>query len=177
MNRLSGQQYNRPVPECTRPRPPRCSRSRRRNALDEHSPTTFSASHPAALGNRGCRRPRLRPFGGMTGHRTDIGSRLTLHFGPGTSKCGGVSNLPRWVIRVLEHLDNVPGQRYLNLPVTRNRLNHAGMGIAIPIVPGTVADEQTSESFDCLDQVDSLHNTTRSSTLRTLGTCPAVMSR
>jgi hypothetical protein len=46
-------------------------------ALLEQSPTTFSASHPAALESQGLRRPRLGPFGGMTVHRTVILIRLT----------------------------------------------------------------------------------------------------
>jgi hypothetical protein len=58
-----------------------------------HSPTTFSASHPAALESRGLRRPRLRPFGGMTVHRTVICFRLTLRFAAGELSGGGGSTL------------------------------------------------------------------------------------
>jgi hypothetical protein len=61
-----------------------------------HSPTTFSASHPAALESQGLRRPRLRPIGGAGRRRRGFlcpGGKALVHFGEG----GGYNGSFWWV--------------------------------------------------------------------------------
>src|SRR4051812_18418106 len=68
--------------------------------------------------------------------------------------------------RIAQHVDDVPGQALLDLPVPGDRLRDAGGRVAIPIVLPPVAHELAAEPFDSPNQVDALHGTTSSSTFR-----------
>jgi hypothetical protein len=77
---------------------------------------------------------------------------------------------------IAQHFDNVSCQVIFDFTVPRYWLRNTGTRIAIPIMLGTVANQHASKSFDRLDQVDSLHGSTNSSTLRIPGIEPLVMS-
>ncbi len=79
--------------------------------------------------------------------------------------------------RVAEHGEDVPGQVVLDLAVSRYRLGHPGPGVAVPIVTPSVPDQNASAVFDSSDQINPLHGTTNSSTLRMPASSPLVRSR
>jgi hypothetical protein len=56
--------------------------------------------------------------------------------------------------------------------MSRHRLTYAGIWISIPIVFGAVTDQDAAKAFDRPNQIDSFHDTTRSSTLRIPGNSP-----
>lgn len=60
--------------------------------------------------------------------------------------------------------------------MSRDRLCYARPRIAIPIMLPTVPDELTAQSLNRLDEIDSLHDTTSSSTRRIPGIVPLVTS-
>lgn len=79
--------------------------------------------------------------------------------------------------RVAEHGKDVPGQMVLDLAMSRHRLGHPGPGVPVPVVAPAVPDQDASEVFDRPDQVNPLHGTSSSSTLRMPASSPLVSSR
>ena len=80
---------------------------------------------------------------------------------------------PAWIT---QHFYYVSGKPFLNLTMPRDRLGHSRDRVLIPIVLRTVSDQLAAKPFDFPNQVNPLHDTTRSSTLRILGICPLVKS-
>jgi hypothetical protein len=85
--------------------------------------------------------------------------------------------LARFMRRIGEHSENVPGQVVLDLAVPRDRLRNSGGRISRPIVPAAVSDEDASEPLDGADQIAPLHGITISSILRMPDNSPLVKSR
>src|SRR5437899_780169 len=83
----------------------------------------------------------------------------------------------RGIGRVSEQGDDVSGQALLDRAMPRDRLGYPGRGVPVPVVPPAVPDKDTSEPLDRSDQVDPLHETTSSSTLRMPHNSPLVRSR
>jgi len=75
-----------------------------------------------------------------------------------------------------EHLDDVLGEVFPDLAMSRHRLDDTGSRVPIPVVLTAVSLQHTAGCFQLLDQIDALHETTRSSTLRIPGTCPLLIS-
>lgn len=75
-----------------------------------------------------------------------------------------------------QHFEDVLGQLVLDLSMPRDRLRDAGIGIAVPVVLGSMANQHTTELPDRLDQLGSLHATSSSPTLRIPGIVPPAMS-
>jgi hypothetical protein len=68
-----------------------------------------------------------------------------------------------------QHFDDPAGQALLDLSMPWGRLGYSGGWVAIPVVSPPVPHEFAADPFDRTDQVHSLHEMTRSSTLRTPG--------
>src|ERR1017187_8292037 len=75
-----------------------------------------------------------------------------------------------------EFFDDMPGQVILDLTMSWHRLGDTGIRVAIPIVLAAVTDEHAAQCFDALDQIDTFHAITKSSTLRMPGIWPLVIS-
>ncbi len=75
-----------------------------------------------------------------------------------------------------EHFEDVLGETFLDFSMPRDGLRSPGLRIAVPIVLRAVANQDTAESFDRLDQLRALHDITKSSTLRIPGISPLAMS-
>lgn len=103
----------------------------------------------------------------------DVLSGVAVQNCPHVSHTSRLSGLILWIP---QHFDDLPGQRLFDLPVSWDWLDHAGFGIAIPVMLAAVADEHAAEPFNHPDQVYPLHDTTNSSTLRMPGICPPAMS-
>lgn len=75
-----------------------------------------------------------------------------------------------------------PVRDYENFPLTwsrekpGDRLTEPGFRTLIPVVPATVANEDTFERFKRADQIDPLHTICSSPMRRTLGIWPSVSS-
>ena len=69
------------------------------------------------------------------------------------------------------------GQVVADFSVSWNRLRHSGLRIPIPVVIAAVPNQNAAEALDRFDQIAALHATSSSSTLRTSGIWPPVMSR
>lgn len=80
------------------------------------------------------------------------------------------------MIGVPEHLNDVARESLVDLTMPGYRLDHAGFRIAIPVMLAAVPDEQASKPLNRSDQVDPLHDTTSSSTLRMPVTFPPAIS-
>lgn len=61
------------------------------------------------------------------------------------------------------------GEIFVDLFMSGNGLGNARLGIGVPIVSRSVANQDTSQLFETLDQLNALHGTVNSSTLRTPG--------
>src|SRR5204862_2652426 len=92
-----------------------------------------------------------------------------------SSDAPGARLLTLWAL-ARKHSQNVPRQTFLDLAVARNRLRNAGRRISIPIVLRAVANQHAAQALDLAHKIDSLHATSRSSTLRMPGISPLVNS-
>ncbi len=75
-----------------------------------------------------------------------------------------------------EHFHDVHGDAIFDFPLRGDGLLNARIRVAIPVVLGTVSNQQTADAFDGLDQVHTFHDTISSSTLRIPGIWPLAMS-
>lgn len=57
----------------------------------------------------------------------------------------------------LELSEDMFGEVIVDIPVARDRLACACVGVLIPVVPAAMPDENTSAFLNLADQVDSLH--------------------
>lgn len=75
-----------------------------------------------------------------------------------------------------QHLDDMLGQIFLDFPMPRHRLRNTCHEITVPVVLASMPHQYPLEPFDRLDEIDPLHDTTNSSTLRMPGSSPLVRS-
>ena len=77
--------------------------------------------------------------------------------------------------RIAQCLDDMAGQSLSNIAMSGHGLRHSCGGIAIPVVPAAMSHEDTTKPLDYSNQIDSLHGTTSSWTLRMPGNSPLVI--
>ena len=71
--------------------------------------------------------------------------------------------------RITQYLDNMLCKPFLDFTMPRDRLGQSSDRVPIPIMLRTVPNQLAAESFDCPNEFDPFHDTTRSSTLRIPG--------
>jgi len=79
-------------------------------------------------------------------------------------------------VSVLEHLEDVLGQRLFDFSMAWDRLADTRSRILIPIVPSTVSNEDAAVLLDLTNKVAPLHDTCSSATRRTSRMLPLVSS-
>jgi hypothetical protein len=52
---------------------------------------------------------------------------------------------------IAQHPDDMSGETFLDFPMPRHRLGHAGGGIAVPVVLATMPHQNATEPLDCFD--------------------------
>src|SRR5205823_13671807 len=70
---------------------------------------------------------------------------------------------------IAQRLDDMAGQPFLDVSMPRHGLGHPSDRIAVPVVLAAMAHQDTPEPLDRSDEIDPLHDTTNSSTLRMPG--------
>jgi len=80
------------------------------------------------------------------------------------------------VVSVLEHLEDVLGQRLFDFLMAWDRLADTRSRVLIPIMPLTVSNENAAVLLDLTNEVATLHDTCSLATRRTSGMLPLVSS-
>lgn len=76
-----------------------------------------------------------------------------------------------------ESLDDAASEVFIDLAVPRDGLRDARGRVAVLIVPCPVAHDQAPRGLDRANEIDALHKTWSSSTLRIPASWPLVRSR
>ena len=77
---------------------------------------------------------------------------------------------------ISELANDVTGHVLFDLPMPGYGLGDTRDRVAVPVVLGSVPDQLAAELLDGPDQIQPLHETTNSPTLRVPGICPPVRS-
>ena len=80
------------------------------------------------------------------------------------------------VVSVLEHLEDVLGQRLFDFSMAWDRLADTRSRVLIPIMPFTVSNENAAVLLDLTNEVATLHDSCSLATRRTSGMLPLVSS-
>ncbi len=76
------------------------------------------------------------------------------------------------IVFAAQHANNSARQVFFDFAVTRNRLGDTRRRIAIPIVLCSMSYKHATETFNCLNKFDTLHDKIKSSTRRAPGIVP-----
>src|ERR1035437_4160857 len=132
----------------------------------------LTSIYTPAEGNLHCAsttRPGAGSGGGTPAHARDDGQRHEIEQAADDQRPESLS--------VSELLQDVPGEVFVHFPMPRHWLGYSGLGVAVPIVLPTVANQHAPECFELANQVGLLHPTASSATLRMPGISPVVRSR